>query len=174
MAEIRTYAEECPKAGGIIHLGATSMDALDNADAIRFKEAMNLTISRLDTLIEALLEKAEEYKAMPTMAFTHIQPAEITTIGYRLSQTLQDLIDDREDAKRVLDSIKGKGMKGAVGTAASYSVLLSGTGVTAAELEKMVMDVWIFLPQLPGRLCEQTENLCFRQPDADIAGDGFI
>lgn len=140
MAEIRTYAEECPKAGGIIHLGATSMDALDNADAIRFKEAMNLTISRLDTLIEALLEKAEEYKAMPTMAFTHIQPAEITTIGYRLSQTLQDLIDDREDAKRVLDSIKGKGMKGAVGTAASYSVLLSGTGVTAAELEKMVMD----------------------------------
>ena len=116
MAEIRTYAEECPKAGGIIHLGATSMDALDNADAIRFKEAMNLTISRLDTLIEALLEKAEEYKAMPTMAFTHIQPAEITTIGYRLSQTLQDLI------------------------AASYSVLLSGTGVTAAELEKMVMD----------------------------------
>ena len=140
MAEIKTYAEQCPKAGGIIHLGATSMDALDNADAVRFKEAMNLTIQRLDDLISVLADKAEEYKNVPTMAFTHIQPAEITTIGYRLSQTLQDLADDRKNAKEVLSSIKGKGMKGAVGTAASYTVLLSGTGISAEELEKMVMD----------------------------------
>ena len=140
MAEIKTYAEQCPKAGGIIHLGATSMDALDNADAVRFKEAMNLTIHRLDDLISVLADKAEEYKNVPTMAFTHIQPAEITTIGYRLSQTLQDLVDDRKNAKEVLSSIKGKGMKGAVGTAASYTVLLSGTGISAEELEKMVMD----------------------------------
>ena len=140
MAEIKTYAEQCPKAGGIIHLGATSMDALDNADAVRFKEAMNLTIHRLDDLISVLADKAEEYKNVPTMAFTHIQPAEITTIGYRLSQTLQDLVDDRKNAKEVLSSIKGKGMKDAVGTAASYTVLLSGTGISAEELEKMVMD----------------------------------
>ncbi len=140
MAEIRTYAEECPKAGGIIHLGATSMDALDNADAVRFKEAMALTIRRLDDLIRMLSDKAEEFKAVPTMAFTHIQPAEITTIGYRLAQTLQDLLDDRENAESVLTAIKGKGMKGAVGTAASYSVLLKGTSVSAQELEKMVMD----------------------------------
>lgn len=140
MAEIRTYAEQCPKAGGIIHLGATSMDALDNADAVRFREAMALTINRLNDLITVLADQAEKHKNVPTMAFTHIQPAEITTIGYRLAQTLQDLLDDRDEAEEILHSIKGKGMKGAVGTAASYSVLLEGTGVTAEELEKMVMD----------------------------------
>ena len=140
MAEIKTYAEQCPKAGGIIHLGATSMDALDNADAVRFKEALELTIKRLDTLIDAFADKAKEYRDTPTMAFTHIQPAEVTTIGYRLSQTLQDLGEDRDDALRLYHSIKGKGMKGAVGTAASYKELLSGTGVSSFELENMVMD----------------------------------
>lgn len=140
MAEIRTYAEQCPKAGGIIHLGATSMDALDNADAVRFKEAMALIARRLDDLIDVLAGKAGEYKAVPTMAFTHIQPAEITTIGYRIAQTLQDLAEDRKEAAAFLSSIKGKGMKGAVGTGASYSVLLRGTGVSSIELEKMVMD----------------------------------
>ena len=66
MAEIKTYASQCPKAGGIIHMGATSMDALDNADAVRFSEALDLTLSRLDDLISALAEKAEEYKATAT------------------------------------------------------------------------------------------------------------
>lgn len=140
MAEIRTYAEQCPKAGGIIHLGATSMDALDNADAVRFKEASQLIASRLADLIDTLSERAREMKDVPTMAFTHIQPAEITTIGYRLSQTLQDLSDDADDLIGAIASIKGKGMKGAVGTAASYRVLLDGTGVSARELEDMVMD----------------------------------
>ena len=140
MAEIKTYAEQCPKAGGIIHLGATSMDALDNADAVRFKEALELTIKRLDTLIDAFADKAKEYRDTPTMAFTHIRPAEVTTIGYRLSQTLQDLGEDRDDALRLYHSIRGKGMKGAVGTAASYKELLSGTGVSSFELENMVMD----------------------------------
>ena len=91
MAEIKTYAEQCPKAGGIIHLGATSMDALDNADAIRFTEAMDEIIKKTNTLIECLREKADKYKAVATMAFTHIQPAEITTIGYRLCQTIKIL-----------------------------------------------------------------------------------
>ena len=140
MAEIRTYAEQCPGAGGIIHLGATSMDALDNADAVRYREAMAVIITRLDALIDAMAEKAEAYKDTATMAFTHIQPAEITTIGYRISQTLQDLLDDRDEAVAVLNDIRGKGMKGAVGTGASYKVLLAGTGVSSMELEKMVMD----------------------------------
>lgn len=140
MAEIRTYAEQCPKAGGIIHLGATSMDALDNADAVRFKEALQLVAVRIADLIDVLAKRASEMKSVPTMAFTHIQPAEITTIGYRLSQTLQDLSDDADDLIGTIASIKGKGMKGAVGTAASYKVLLDGTGVSARELEKLVMD----------------------------------
>ncbi|MGN0831901.1 MAG: adenylosuccinate lyase [Candidatus Ornithospirochaeta sp.] len=140
MAEIKTYASQCPKAGGIIHLGATSMDALDNADAVRFLEALELTEKRLDDLVDAISEKAEEYKNVPTMAFTHIQPAEITTIGYRLSQTLQDLLDDREQLVFVKKSIRGKGMKGAVGTAASYKELLSESDISSLDMEKMVMD----------------------------------
>lgn len=140
MAEIKTYAEECPKAGGIIHLGATSMDALDNADAVRFKEALELVVSRLVELSDALSAKAEEYKATATMAFTHIQPAEITTIGYRLSQTLQDLTDDLEEIVRVRDAIRGKGMKGAVGTAASYKELLENSPISSMELDEMVMN----------------------------------
>ena len=140
MAEIKTYASQCPKAGGIIHLGATSMDALDNADAVRFLEALELTEKRLDDLVDAISEKAEEYKTVPTMAFTHIQPAEITTIGYRLSQTLQDLLDDREQLVFVKNSIRGKGMKGAVGTAASYKELLSESNISSIDMEKMVMD----------------------------------
>ena len=140
MAEIKTYASQCHKAGGIIHLGATSMDALDNADAVRFLEALELTETRLDDLVDVISEKAEEYKNVPTMAFTHIQPAEITTIGYRLSQTLQDLLDDREQLVFVKKSIRGKGMKGAVGTAASYKELLSESGISSIEMENMVMD----------------------------------
>ncbi len=140
MAEIKTYASQCPKGGGVIHLGATSMDALDNADAVRFLEALELTEKRLDDLLDAISEKAEEYKNVPTMAFTHIQPAEITTIGYRLSQTIQDLLDDREQLVFVKKSIRGKGMKGAVGTAASYKELLSDSGISSIEMENMVMD----------------------------------
>ena len=140
MAEIKTYASQCPKAGGIIHLGATSMDALDNADAVRFTEALALTLKKLDDLVDALSEKAEAYKNVPTMAFTHIQPAEITTIGYRLSQTLQDLLDDREQLVFVKKNIRGKGMKGAVGTAASYKELVAESSVSSIELENMVME----------------------------------
>ena len=140
MAEIKTYASQCPKAGGIIHLGATSMDALDNADAVRFTEALTLTLKRLDDLVDALSEKAEAYKNVPTMAFTHSQPAEITTIGYRLSQTLQDLLDDREQLVFVKKNIRGKGMKGAVGTAASYKELVAESSVSSIELENMVME----------------------------------
>ena len=140
MAEIKTYASQCPKAGGIIHLGATSMDALDNADAVRFTEALTLTLKRLDDLVDALSEKAEAYKNVPTMAFTHIQPAEITTIGYRLSQTLQDLLDDREQLVFVKKNIRGKGMKGAVGTAASYKELVAESSISSIELENMDME----------------------------------
>ncbi len=140
MAEIRTYAEECPKAGAVIHLGATSMDALDNADVVRFKEALILIREHLDDVISALAKKTEETKGVITMAFTHIQPAEITTIGYRLAGTLQDLLDDRDDLVLMIERIRGKGMKGAVGTSASYTTLTEGSGITARDIENAVMD----------------------------------
>lgn len=139
MAEIRTYAEQCPKAGAIIHLGATSMDVLDNMDAMRLKEAQDIIISRSRDLLSAFTEKAEEYKGLACMAFTHLQPAEITTAGYRISQSIQDLCDDITRLEEVYSSIRGKGMKGAVGTGASYKELVQGRGMTSIELEEKVM-----------------------------------
>lgn len=140
MAEIKTYAAQCPKAGAIIHLGATSMDIEDNADVVRQIEAMDLIISKTKILLQAFTDKMESYKDTPCMAFTHIQPAEPTTIGYRFAQTAQDLVTDLEDLQRMRNSLKGKGMKGAVGTSASYGELLKGTGMDAFALEQKVME----------------------------------
>lgn len=140
MAEIKTYAEQCPQAGSIIHLGATSMDILDNMDAIRLKEAIDIIINKTKSLLNLFVEKMEEYKDLPCMAFTHIQPAEPTTVGYRFAQTAQDLIDDIKELETLRDNIRGKGMKGAVGTAASYFELLEGTSITPLEMENMVME----------------------------------
>ncbi|ADY12469.1 adenylosuccinate lyase [Sphaerochaeta globosa] len=139
MAEIKTYAEQCPKAGAIIHLGATSMDILDNMDAMRLKEALAIVITQTKTLLEAFITQMETYAAQPCMAFTHIQPAEPTTVGYRFAQTAQDLKEDLQDLMQVHASIRGKGMKGAVGTSASYTELLKGTKLSASQLEEMVM-----------------------------------
>ena len=136
MAEIKTYAEQCPKGGAVIHLGATSMDILDN---MRLKEALNLVIIQVKALLAVFITRMEAYADQPCMAFTHIQPAEPTTVGYRLAQTAQDLNEDLQDLIRVHASIRGKGMKGAVGTSASYTELLRGTGITASQLEAMVM-----------------------------------
>ncbi len=139
MAEIKTFAEQCPSAGSIIHLGATSMDILDNMDAMRLKQALTLIIEKTKTLLSLFVEKMESYADTPCMAFTHIQPAEPTTVGYRLAQSAQDLKEDLEGLIAVEASIRGKGMKGAVGTSASYTELLKDRGISAIEMEALVM-----------------------------------
>jgi len=139
MAEIKTYAEQCPVGGAIIHLGATSMDVLDNVDALRLRDALDLVIDPLATLLTTLAARIEAEAHTATIAFTHIQPAEPTTIGYRLAQYAQDLLDDLEELRRVRAGVRGKGLKGAVGTSASYTQLLAGSGWTAAQLEAHVM-----------------------------------
>ena len=138
MAEIKTYAEQCKVGGGIIHLGATSMDVLDNADAIRLKEAIRLILARTKELRNTFASQAMRYKDLPCMAFTHIQSAEVTTVGYRLALVVQDL-DECISELEGLD-IRGKGMKGAVGTRASYKCLLDGTGLSSEDMDKAVMD----------------------------------
>lgn len=139
MAEIRTFAEQCPTGGAIIHLGATSMDALDNVDALRLRDALELVIAQLQTLLAAMAERIREFAHTPAMAFTHIQPAEPTTVGYRLAQYGQDLLLDLEELQRVQQRIRGKGLKGAVGTSASYTQLLEEVGWTARQLEERVL-----------------------------------
>lgn len=139
MAEIRTYAEQCPVGGAIIHLGATSMDALDNVEAMRLQRSLDLILARLVKVLGALAERMEQEADTPTMAFTHIQPAEPTTIGYRLAQYAQDLWLDWRELRQLRACIRGKGLKGAVGTSASYSALLDGSGWSARQLEEQVM-----------------------------------
>ncbi len=133
MAELRAFAERCPAAGGVIHLGATSMDIEDNADALRLKRALDLVVRAADRLLLLLADKIDEYAELPVMAFTHIQPAEPTTLGYRLAVWAQDLLDDRERLVRERDAVRGKGFKGAVGTMASYAELVGEPNVGRFE-----------------------------------------
>ena len=147
MAELRTYAESCPVGGPILHLGATSMDIEDNADAVRLRDALDLVLDRLATLLRALAGQIERRAETPAMAFTHLQPAEPTTVGYRLAQYGQDLLIDFEELGRVRKKIRGKGLKGAVGTSASYVQLL-GSPAAARDLETRVMAV-LDLPAFP-------------------------
>jgi adenylosuccinate lyase len=122
MAELRVFAEQCPTAAGIIHLGATSMDVEDNADALRQKEAQELLLIKLSSLLTLFAEKIIEWKDIPIIAYTHLQPAEPTTLGYRFAVYAQDLWTDWLTLSSFL--IKGKGFTGAVGSSASYSELI--------------------------------------------------
>jgi adenylosuccinate lyase len=139
MAEVRAFAEQCPVGGGIIHLGATSMDITDNAEATRQRDALDLLLPKLDRLLEAFGSQVEQWAEIPCIGWTHLQPAEPTTIGYRLALYAQDLLADEADLRRIRTELRGKGIKGAVGSRASYADLLEGTALTPAALEAAVM-----------------------------------
>ncbi|MBN1305076.1 MAG: adenylosuccinate lyase [Anaerolineales bacterium] len=146
MAEVRTYAEQARTGGGIIHLGATSMDVEDNADALRLRDGLDLILDALVGLVRTLGGLIEQYANTPLIAFTHIQPAEPSTLGYRLAQYGQDLLEDYKALLQQRSMIRGKGFKGAVGTGASYVELL-GEG----QLEKFehLMSEKLDLPCYP-------------------------
>ncbi len=139
VAELTVYAEQCPVGGAALHMGATSADILDNAEALRLREGLDLILAALQSVRELLAGQIERWAKTPAMAFTHLQPAEPTTVGYRLAQYGQDLLMDTAELVRVRDGVKGKGLKGAVGTSASFTTLLAGTGWTAAQLEAQAM-----------------------------------
>jgi len=133
MAEVKTYAEQCSQAGGIIHLGATSVDIKDNATALQLRDALDLIISECRSLLSILFPMVRQYADLPVMAYTHLQPAEPTTLGYRLAQYAQDLLEDLKNLVRVRSNLRGKGFKGAVGTSASYAELLGAENLSGFE-----------------------------------------
>lgn len=142
MAEVKTFAEQCPLGGGIIHLGATSMDIEDNADALRLRESLDIILSKLTGLLAELAVQIERWANTPIIGFTHLQPAEPSTLGYRLAQYGFDLLTDLAELRRAREGIRGKGLKGAVGTSASYQELLGTVGGeiwSAAQLEAQIM-----------------------------------
>jgi len=139
MAELTVFAGQCTKGGGRLHLGATSADIEDNAEAIRLRQALDLVSSQAAGVLRSLIRLIVEHAATPVQGYTHLQPAEPTTLGYRLCQYAQDLLTDLELLVWTREQVKGKGIKGAVGTAASYGLLLEGRPVSVAELEDHVM-----------------------------------
>jgi adenylosuccinate lyase len=139
MAELRTYAEQCPRGGRVLHWGMTSADVQDNADVARQRAALALVLRRLRDLLLAFADPIESLADLPVLAYTHLQPAEPTTLGYRLSLYAQDLLLHFDQLARLRQGLRGKGLRGAVGTSAPFTEMLAGKPISAETLEATVL-----------------------------------
>lgn len=140
MSHIYAYGLQCPSAKGIIHLGATSCYVGDNTDVIVMKEALELTRNKLIQAIKNLKEFALQYKDLPTLAFTHLQPAQLTTVGKRASLWLQDLMMDIDYLDYTINSLKLLGVKGTTGTQASFMNLFENDEEKVKELDAKICE----------------------------------
>lgn len=140
MSHVYAYGQQCPKAKGIIHLGATSCYVGDNTDIIIMAEALKLVKKKLVNVIAELAKFAEEYKALPTLAFTHFQPAQPTTVGKRATLWTQEFLLDLEDLEYVLGTMKLLGSKGTTGTQASFLELFDGDQETIDKIDPMIAE----------------------------------
>lgn len=138
MSHVYAYGQQCPKAAGIIHLGATSCYVGDNTDIIVMTEALKLVKKKLVNVIQTLAEFAEEYKALPTLGFTHFQAAQPTTVGKRACLWLQEFLLDMEDLEHVISTMKLLGSKGTTGTQASFLELFDGDHETIDKIDPMI------------------------------------
>ena len=138
MSHVYAYGQQCPKAAGIIHLGATSCYVGDNTDIIVMTEALKLVKKKLVNVIDKLAAFADKYKGQPTLAFTHFQPAQPTTVGKRATLWLQEFYLDLEDLDYVLGSMKLLGSKGTTGTQASFLELFDGDQATIDRIDPMI------------------------------------
>lgn len=138
MSHVYAYGQQCPKAAGIIHLGATSCYVGDNTDIIVMTQALKLVKKKLVNVIAKLAAFAENYKALPTLAFTHFQPAQPTTVGKRATLWAQEFCLDLEDLDFVLSTMKLLGSKGTTGTQASFLELFDGDQETIDKIDPMI------------------------------------
>ena len=140
MSHVYAYGVQCPKAKGIIHLGATSCYVGDNTDIIVMTEALKLVRKKLVNVIAELAAFADKYKAQPTLAFTHFQPAQPTTVGKRATLWTQEFLLDLEDLEYVLSTMKLLGSKGTTGTQASFLELFDGDQETIDKIDPMIAE----------------------------------
>ncbi len=140
MSHVYAYGVQCPKAKGIIHLGATSCYVGDNTDIIVMTEALKLVKKKLLNVLERLAGFAREYKDLPTLAFTHFQPAQPTTVGKRATLWMQEFLLDLEDLEHVLGSMKLLGSKGTTGTQASFLELFEGRQEMVDKVDPMIAE----------------------------------
>ncbi len=138
MSHVYAYGQQCPKAKGIIHLGATSCYVGDNTDIIVMTEALRLVKKKLVNVLHELAEFADTYKALPTLAFTHFQPAQPTTVGKRATLWMQEFCLDLEDLDHVLGGMKLLGSKGTTGTQASFMELFDGDQKIIDRIDPMI------------------------------------
>lgn len=142
MSHVYAYGLQCPKAKGIIHLGATSCYVGDNTDLIIMRRALYLIRGKILNVINYLKNFALKYKDLPTLGFTHLQPAQLTTVGKRACLWIQDLYLDIENIDFVIDKIRFRGVKGTTGTQASFMDLFDGNEEKVKMLDKMVTKKW--------------------------------
>ncbi len=138
MSHVYAYGQQCPKAKGIIHLGATSCYVGDNTDIIIMSEALKLVKKKLVNVIDELSRFADQYKSLPTLAFTHFQPAQPTTVGKRATLWMQEFTMDLADLDYVLGSLKLLGSKGTTGTQASFLELFEGDQEKIDKIDPMI------------------------------------
>ena len=138
MSHVYAYGQQCPKAAGIIHLGATSCYVGDNTDVIIMRDALTLVRKKLLNVISKLADFAEKYKDMPTLAFTHFQPAQPTTVGKRATLWINEFMMDLEDVEYVLSTMKLLGSKGTTGTQASFKELFNGDDEVIDKIDPMI------------------------------------
>ena len=146
MAELKTFAEQAPVGGRILHLGATSTDIEDNTDVLRLRQSLDLLLEKLRTLLLDFAGQIELWADTPLIAFTHLQPAEPSTLGYRLATYAQDLYLDWQALTGVRSSLRGKGFRGAVGTGGAYAELV---GLQALPAFQMKLSEQLDLPFFP-------------------------
>ena len=140
MAHVKAFGKQCPAAMPIIHLGATSCYVTDNAEIIVIDDALSLVLTKLVNVMDKLRTFALRYKALPTLGFTHLQPAQLTTVGKRAALWLSDLEMDYHDLVHLQSTVKLRGVKGTTGTQASFLDLFDGDGEKVRALERKVVE----------------------------------
>lgn len=138
MAHVHVFAGQCPKAAPIIHLGATSCYVGDNTDLIIIRDGLNILLPKLARCIDRLSTFADKYKDLPTLGFTHMQPAQLTTVGKRACLWISELLMDLINIQRVKDDLRFRGVKGTTGTQASFLTIFEGDHEKVKELDKLV------------------------------------
>ena len=154
MAHVYTYGKVAPGAAGIIHLGATSCYVTDNGDLILYREGLRMLRGQLCSLLSVLAEFADRYKALPTLGYTHYQPAQLVTVGKRATLWMQDLVSDLEELDFVIGSLRFLGCRGTTGTEASFLDLFDGDSGKIDRMNEMLAEEFGFASCFP--VCGQT------------------
>jgi adenylosuccinate lyase len=149
VAHLRHFAEQAGEADAVLHLGATSAFVTDNADGLLVRAALELVARRLATALPPLAEFARRHRALPTLAYTHLQPAQLTTVGKRACLWLQDLLSDLQAVRRLIAELPCRGVKGTTGTQASYLELFDGDHEQVRRLDRLLAEKLGFAASYP-------------------------